>query len=78
MTPPRPLRIGGASGFWGDSSVGAPQLVASGGIDVEDGRIAHFGLGIERPPDAPRHPVERIDPARLAAGEHCLLGYRRL
>jgi len=30
----RPLRIGGASGFWGDSSVGAPQLVASGEIDV--------------------------------------------
>jgi len=28
------LRIGGASGFWGDSSVGAPQLVASGLIDV--------------------------------------------
>ena len=30
----QPLRIGGASGFWGDSSVGAPQLVASGEIDV--------------------------------------------
>lgn len=27
------VRIGGASGFWGDSSVGAPQLVASGQID---------------------------------------------
>jgi hypothetical protein len=27
------VRIGGASGFWGDSSVGPPQLVASGGID---------------------------------------------
>ena len=27
------VRIGGASGFWGDSSVGAPQLVASGAID---------------------------------------------
>ena len=27
------VRIGGASGFWGDSRVGAPQLVASGGID---------------------------------------------
>jgi hypothetical protein len=30
---PRCVRIGGASGFWGDSSVGAPQLVASGQID---------------------------------------------
>jgi hypothetical protein len=29
----RTIRIGGASGFWGDSSVGAPQLVASGQID---------------------------------------------
>ncbi|MDH4391230.1 MAG: DUF1446 domain-containing protein [Aquabacterium sp.] len=29
-----PLRIGGASGFWGDSSLGAPQLVNSGLIDV--------------------------------------------
>ena len=29
----RIVRIGGASGFWGDSSVGAPQLVASGRID---------------------------------------------
>jgi Acyclic terpene utilisation family protein AtuA len=28
-----PVRIGGASGFWGDSSVGAPQLVSSGEID---------------------------------------------
>jgi hypothetical protein len=27
------VRIGGASGFWGDSAVGAPQLVASGRID---------------------------------------------
>lgn len=37
MTPTnssRPLRIGGASGFWGDSSLGAPQLVSSGLIDV--------------------------------------------
>ena len=31
---PAPLRIGGASGFWGDSSVGAPQLVNSGLIAV--------------------------------------------
>ncbi len=31
---PGPLRIGGASGFWGDSSVGAPQLVNSGLVDV--------------------------------------------
>ena len=30
------LRIGGASGFWGDSSLGAPQLVNSGLIDVLD------------------------------------------
>ncbi|HYF41858.1 MAG TPA: acyclic terpene utilization AtuA family protein, partial [Ramlibacter sp.] len=29
----RAVRIGGASGFWGDSSVGAPQLVAHGEID---------------------------------------------
>lgn len=27
------VRIGGASGFWGDSSVGAPQLVAKGQVD---------------------------------------------
>lgn len=27
------VRIGGASGFWGDSSLGAPQLVNSGQID---------------------------------------------
>ena len=33
-TPRPPLRIGGASGFWGDSSLGAPQLVNSGLIDV--------------------------------------------
>src|ERR1700686_315973 len=29
----RTVRIGGASGFWGDSRVGAPQVVASGQID---------------------------------------------
>ncbi len=27
------IRIGGASGFWGDSSVGAPQLVKLGNVD---------------------------------------------
>ncbi|WP_417713255.1 acyclic terpene utilization AtuA family protein [Pseudophaeobacter arcticus] len=27
------LRIGGASGFWGDSSVATPQLLAAGGLD---------------------------------------------
>ena len=27
------IRIGCASGFWGDSSLGAPQLVESGQID---------------------------------------------
>lgn len=27
------VRIGCSSGFWGDSMVGAPQLVASGGVD---------------------------------------------
>ncbi len=29
----RKVRIGGASGFWGDSMAGAPQLVQSGAID---------------------------------------------
>ena len=29
----RAIRIGGASGFWGDSSVGAPQLVRHGKVD---------------------------------------------
>jgi hypothetical protein len=29
----RTVRIGGASGFWGDSSVGAPQLVRHGAVD---------------------------------------------
>lgn len=27
------LRIGGASGFWGDASVATPQLLAAGGLD---------------------------------------------
>ena len=33
MTADRIVRIGGASGFWGDSRVAAPQLVASGAVD---------------------------------------------
>ena len=33
MTPEKIVRIGGASGFWGDSRVAAPQLVASGQVD---------------------------------------------
>ena len=34
MTTVRTLRIGGGSGFWGDSAEGAAQLVKSGAIDV--------------------------------------------
>ncbi|HSV84758.1 MAG TPA: acyclic terpene utilization AtuA family protein, partial [Ramlibacter sp.] len=33
MSKKKIVRIGGASGFWGDSMAGAPQLVASGMID---------------------------------------------
>jgi hypothetical protein len=33
MHSTKTVRIGGASGFWGDSMVGAPQLVESGEID---------------------------------------------
>ena len=32
-SPTKRVRIGGASGFWGDSSVGAPQLVQHGQVD---------------------------------------------
>jgi len=30
----RSLRVGGASGFWGDASLATPQLLAAGGLDV--------------------------------------------
>ncbi len=30
---PKPCRIGGASGFWGDSSMAAPQLLKLGNVD---------------------------------------------
>ena len=33
MTAEKIVRIGGASGFWGDSRVAVPQLVASGAVD---------------------------------------------
>ncbi|HOM13414.1 MAG TPA: acyclic terpene utilization AtuA family protein, partial [Rubrivivax sp.] len=33
MSADKVIRIGGASGFWGDSGVGAPQLVQSGQVD---------------------------------------------
>ena len=34
MTDPRPLRIGGACAFWGDSNHGVEQLVRHGAVDV--------------------------------------------
>ena len=37
----RKIRIGGASGFWGDSSLGAPQLVLNGDIGVGDRKLRH-------------------------------------
>ncbi|HLS55544.1 MAG TPA: acyclic terpene utilization AtuA family protein, partial [Zeimonas sp.] len=33
VTQQRVVRIGGASGFWGDSAVAAPQLVKGGAVD---------------------------------------------
>lgn len=29
----RVIRIGGASGFWGESAMATPQLLAAGGLD---------------------------------------------
>ena len=33
MTSKSRIRIGGASGFWGDAALATPQLLASGGLD---------------------------------------------
>ncbi len=33
MAPQKTIRIGGASGFWGDSTIAAPQLLAGGKLD---------------------------------------------
>ncbi|MEL7491078.1 MAG: acyclic terpene utilization AtuA family protein [Pseudomonadota bacterium] len=32
-SPAKPLRIGGASGYWGESAMATPQLLAAGGLD---------------------------------------------
>ncbi|HIM96514.1 MAG TPA: acyclic terpene utilization AtuA family protein, partial [Gammaproteobacteria bacterium] len=29
----RTIRIGGASGFWGEAAMATPQLLAAGGLD---------------------------------------------
>ncbi|MEO1841270.1 MAG: acyclic terpene utilization AtuA family protein, partial [Pseudomonadota bacterium] len=33
MMTKRTIRIGGASGFWGEAAMATPQLLAAGGLD---------------------------------------------